>query len=149
VLLLTAAGVLYSGGGRDRPEPADPPLAHPEPSQAHPEPSQAHADPSQATVPAFAPPPTPLPAGVRLPIPEGMVGVPVALGTPTAVAMVRPGDRIDLLLVPGDGEPVAVARDVPVLAVVPSEAALFLALSPAQAQEVVATTGRFAVLVRP
>lgn len=63
--------------------------------------------------------------------------------------MVRPGDRVDLLLVPGDGEPDLVAGDVTVLAVAAPDATVLLALSPDQARRVVATTARFALIVRP
>lgn len=135
-LLTTATGVLYSGGW-DPPRPAAPASPAPQPTVATwpaPSPSPAHR---------------PVSDGGRLPIPEGMVGVPVALGSPTALAMIHPGDRVDLMLVPDEGEPVPVAQDVPVLAVAPAEAALFLALPPSQARQVVGTTARFAVIVRP
>jgi hypothetical protein len=128
VLLLTAAGVIYRTGS---PEP------------------ERHAEPPPVASPLPTVPPTPLPPDSRLPIPEGRVGVPVALGTPAALAMVRPGDRVDLLLVVDDRAPVVIAPDVPVLAVAPLDGALFLALSPPQAREVVATTARFAVIVQP
>lgn len=130
-LLLTSAAVLYSGDwGNPGPAPA------PATSLA---PSAPVASPDG-------------PRSARLSIPEGMVGVPVALGTPAALAMIHPGDRIDLLLITDGAEPVPLATDVPVLAVAPADAVLFLALRPSEARQVVsqqpASGARFAVIVR-
>lgn len=125
-LLLTAAGVLYA-------DPADPAAPAPTP-------------PAQA--------PTP-PAEDRLSIPDGLVGVPVPLAEPTALAVLRAGDRVDLLAVRGadtadPAGPAAVAGGAAVLAVDHGAAAVLLALTPAQAGEVVSAPGgtRFAVIVR-
>lgn len=123
VLLLTAAGALY---GRDDLPPVEPGLRQ-----------------SAAT-------PTPDPS--RLPVPANLVGVPVPLGEPTALAVLHPGDRVDLLSVPADGgDPVPHADEALVLAVDSGAATLFLALTPAQAHDVVSApaSARFAVIVRP
>ena len=78
--------------------------------------------------------------------------MPVPVWETTALAVLRPGDRVDLFSVPADGgQPVPHADDALVLAVDGGAATLFLALTPAQAHEVVAVpaTARFAVIVRP
>lgn len=122
VLLLTAAGALYGGvGGTDPPSPPEPPEQ------------------------------SPPPAAARLSIPDGLVGVPVPLGTPAGLAMLQPGDRVDLLAVPdgGGGDPAVLAGNAAVLGVDRPDATLFLALTPRQAHAVVSSTSRFAVIVRP
>jgi hypothetical protein len=119
-LLLTAAGVLYSGD--EPPEPAAPAAA--------PLPSPATLDPES-----------------RLPIPDGMVGVPVPIGDPASLTAVVPGDRVDLLAVPSSD---SLASAATVLAVDPAAGSLLLALTPAQGREVLATSAAatFAILVR-
>jgi hypothetical protein len=119
-LLLTAAGVLYSG--EDRPEPVSPVAARPSPTASDPE--------------------------ARLPIPAGMVGVPVPIGDPASLTAVVPGDRVDLLAVPASD---SLATAATVLAVDPGAASLLLALTPAQGRAVLAAsaTTSFAILVRP
>lgn len=95
-------------------------------------------------------------SGGRLPLPEDTVGVPVRLAEPAALAVVRPGSRVDLLAVPtGSPVPVLVAPRALVLDVVGAEAldgssALYLALSPPQAERTVGLPegSRFAILVR-
>jgi hypothetical protein len=129
VLLLTAAGVLYA---RDDPAPAP-----------------ARADPPATVAPEPDPSPDP---EARLPIPDGQVGVTVPLGDPASLAMLRPGDRVDLLAIPAaGGDPVPLADAAAVLAVDPAAAALLLALTPEQGRAAVSasTTGTFAVIVRP
>lgn len=89
---------------------------------------------------------------VRLPVPEGMVGVAVPLAEPAMLAVLRPGDRVDLLSVPeGGGEPLLVAGDAGVLAVDPTDPALLLSLTDDQARVVLsARPGTvLAVTVRP
>jgi hypothetical protein len=137
-LLLTAAGVLYAGAEPARPgsgtatDPADP------------------AGPAAAadTAPPGHPPGTP----ERLPIPPGLVGVPVALGDPGRLAVLRPGDRVDLLAVPAaGGEPVRLASGAPVLAVDHAAATLLLAVTPEQGRAVLAepaASTTFAVIIR-
>ena len=87
-------------------------------------------------------------------VPAGSVGVPVRLAEPTALTLVRPGDRIDLLSVEEGGGPVAVAAAALVLGVTgaddPTTGGLLVALNPAEAQKAVAAPGRaFAILIRP
>ena len=88
-------------------------------------------------------------------MPAGTVGVPVRLAEPTALRLVRPGDRVDLFRV-GDegapGEPVATAALVLEIAGVddPASGGLLLALTPAEAERTVTTAGHgYAVLIRP
>ena len=85
------------------------------------------------------------------PVPPGRIGVPVRLAEPTALALVHPGDRVDLLRADGTG---AVAVGAPVLDVTgaddPTTGGLLLALRPGEAESAVAGQGRgFAVLIRP
>lgn len=137
LLLLTAAGALYAGdrGPAGDREPA------------------GDRGPAEAATPASGATGTPFPpaAGQRLAIPDGAVGVPVTLGDPAGLAVLRPGDRVDLFAVPAaGGEPDRVAGDTPVLAVDRSAAALLLALTPAQGRAVVSARAGtvFAVLLR-
>jgi hypothetical protein len=155
-LLLMAAGVLYAGD----PAPAgcgDPPRDR----AAGPPPAGALA--------------TPRPGGdggrereraaPRQPLPPGTVGVAVSLAEPQALAVVRPGDRVDLLAVParpgGSSTPelpATLASAALVLATVgdptgepgPPPAAVYLALTPQQAGRAVGLQGRvrFAITVR-
>lgn len=93
-----------------------------------------------------------------LPLPSGTVGVPVRLAEPAALAVLRPGARVDLLVVPAGRTPVAarlLASGALVLDVVGGDAldgtsALYLALRPDQAQRAVGQPegSRFAVVVR-
>ncbi len=128
-------------------------------------------------VPAVAPTPTGdvpagggLPAGAgapaggdrraaALPLPAGAVGVPVRLAEPAALAVLRPGARVDLLVVPAGGAagaatllaPRALVLDVVGAAgAVDGSSALYLALRPEQAQRAVGLPegSRFAVVVR-
>jgi len=134
-LLTVAAGVLYSQ------EPAECPTA-----------------PAAAGPTAAGRTPEP-PDGRPLPIPQGLVGVPVRLAEPAALAVVRPGGRVDLLAVPAastraPGEPGVVAPSALVLDVLAGESdapsAILLALDPQQARRTVALpdTTRFAVILR-
>ncbi len=86
----------------------------------------------------------------RLPVPSGRVGVPVTLGSPAVAALLRPGDRVDLFTTSVDGGPVTVARGATVLEVAAPEAAVLLAVTAVEAEQVVAAGGaRFTVVVRP
>ena len=88
-------------------------------------------------------------------VPPGRVGVPVRLAEPTALALVHPGDRVDLFRVDGTARGTsAVAVGAPVLGVTgaddPTTGGLLLALRPGEAQSAVAGQGSgFAVLIRP
>lgn len=94
-----------------------------------------------------------------LPLPAGAVGVPIRLAEPAALAVLRPGARVDLLVVPGGGAAGAatlLAQRALVLDVVGAagavdgSSALYLALRPEQAQRAVGLPegSRFAVVVR-
>lgn len=104
-----------------------------------------YADPGSAEVPVAAPTADP----DRLPIPDGLVGVPVRLAEPTALAVLRTGDRVDLLAV-RDTAPDRVAGGAAVLAVDHTAAAVLLALTPEAAAGVVSAPDAtsFAVIVR-
>ncbi|MFF0150244.1 hypothetical protein, partial [Micromonospora sp. NPDC005203] len=93
-----------------------------------------------------------------LPLPSGAVGVPVRLAEPAALAVARPGVRVDLLAVAPGGvgtEAVllaAAALVLDVLGAAPTDRspALYLALRPDQAQRTVGLPEgtRFAIVVR-
>ncbi|WP_433316249.1 flagellar biosynthesis protein FlgA [Micromonospora chersina] len=94
-----------------------------------------------------------------LPLPAGAVGVPIRLAEPAALAVLRPGARVDLLVVPASGAtgaatllaPRALVLDVVGAAgAVDGSSALYLALRPEQAQRAVGLPegSRFAVVVR-
>lgn len=143
LLLSTAAAVAWhgtdastSGGGSG----VDGALTTGNPSASPPPPALAH-EPPHAT------PPT---DGSRLAVPDGLVGVPVPLGSPAMTSLIRPGDRVDLLAVTDAGPPVVVAAGRVVLGVDHADATLLLALTPEQAEEVVASPAsiRFAVTIR-
>lgn len=136
-LLLTAAGLLYSGGGGGG---AGSPA----------EPATAGAAPA-ATTPAWSAGVEPDSLPNSLPIPDGMVGLPVPLAEPAALAVLHPGDRVDLLSVPATGgEPVPVAGDAAVLAVDRAGGSVLLALAEDQARAALSAPAesRFAVVVR-
>ncbi|GAA0501119.1 hypothetical protein Ade02nite_92270 [Paractinoplanes deccanensis] len=88
-------------------------------------------------------------------VPPGTVGVAIRLADPTALSLVRPGNRVDLLrLDDTKGATTSVAAAALVLTVTgasdPTTGGLLLALPPAEAERAVATPGHgFAVLIRP
>jgi len=87
-------------------------------------------------------------------VPPGSVGVPIRLADPTALSLVHPGNRVDLLRLDETGASTAVAAAALVLRVTgagdPTAGGLLLALSPAEAQRAVAEPGHgFAILIRP
>jgi hypothetical protein len=88
-------------------------------------------------------------------VPPGSVGVPIRLAEPTALALVHPGDMVDLLRLDDTGHRATpVASAALVLGVTgadePTAGGLLLALRPAEAEKAVAAQGRgFAVLIRP
>lgn len=92
------------------------------------------------------------------PLPAGTVGVPVRLAEPAALAVLRPGLRVDLLVAPAGGRPGetsllagrALVLDVVGAGATDGSGAVYLALRPDQAQRVVGQPdgSRFAVVVR-
>lgn len=160
-LLLTAVAALYAR------EPAGTADAVPTPA-----PAAAGAPPPGSRTPAsslpgFAPAGSAGPGlggsghdGARgwLAVPGDRVGVPVRLVEPATLAVVRPGDRVDLLAAPAGRQatPITIAADALVLGVTADAdglpgAALYLALTRAEAERVVGAPeqARFAALVRP
>ena len=152
ILLTTAAGVLYAGA----PAPAGCPAAEPGPPQA-----RTPASPSAGLAPQSAPDDPQ--RGGRLPLPPGAVGVPITLADPVALAVVQPGDRVDLLTVPvgqraddSAARTSTIASGALVLATGTvgehdaEPGPLFLALTPEQARKTVElqATTRFAIIVR-
>ena len=157
-LLTTAAAIIWSP-----PQSCAPPGAGPAPpsatgpsatgsSAAGPSATGPRVTASSAgTVPSVAA----LSRGGVSGVPSGSVGVPVRLAEPTALTLVHPGDRVDLLRIDeSGGGTTAVAAAALVLGVTdagdPTAGGLLLALKPAEAQKAVATAGHgFAVLIRP
>lgn len=137
VLLATAAVVSWS-----RPESCTPPTG-------------AAAVPPPSSIPAAAPLPRARSAAGPSGVPAGSVGVPVRLADPTALTLVHPGNRVDLLrLDSATGRTTAVAAAALVLEVTgptdPTNGGLLLALTPPEARQAVTTTGEgFAILIRP
>jgi hypothetical protein len=87
-------------------------------------------------------------------VPPGSVGVPVRLADPTALGLVHPGNRVDLLRLDETGASTAVAASALVLRVTgagdPTAGGLLLAVSPTEAQRAVAQPAHgFAILIRP
>jgi hypothetical protein len=128
-LLLTAAAALYTG------EPAcPPPAASRAPTPAGGDRRSADRTPdAHGSGPGESAPARPVPGDGRLMAPSGTVGVPVRLADPAALALVRPGDRVDLLI--SGRRPTVLATSALVLAVALDEGALLLALGPAQARK--------------
>ncbi|WFF02766.1 flagellar biosynthesis protein FlgA [Micromonospora sp. WMMD964] len=93
-----------------------------------------------------------------LPLPTGAVGVPIRLAEPAALAVARPGTRVDLLAATPDRAgadaallaPAALVLDVLGADATDGSTALYLALRPDQAQRAVGLPEgtRFAVVVR-
>lgn len=115
-----------------------------------------YADPGDQAPPT-APTAPATPVGGRLPLPDGLVGVPVRLADPAPLAVLGPGDRVDLVALPsqadGGGPPQVLANAALVLDAVGGDEppVLYLALPDAQARAVLATPpeARFGVIVRP
>jgi hypothetical protein len=143
-LLVTAAAVSWSRPPKCA-APTDAAAVSPEPSRA--------AAASRSTVPP-AGQPTGLPAGQPT-VPPGNVGVPVRLADPTGLAVVHPGNRVDLLRLDDTSSgSTSVAIAALVLDVTggddPTTGSLLLALTPTEArQAVTAAGGGFAILIRP
>ncbi len=87
-------------------------------------------------------------------VPRGSVGVPVRLAEPAALAVLSPGDRVDLLAAAAGGPAARIAANALVLGVGAADdpgAGLFLALTAEEARRAAATPddARLSVLVRP
>ncbi len=136
--------------------PADPAASRFGP--AGPAPASTGPGPASAAA-GRAGPPAPSPAasepGAAGPaVPADRVGVPLRLTEPAALALVRPGSRVDVLRVEGSGRTTRVASAALVLGVTDPDdlvaAALLVALTPAEAAGALSRSGRgFAVLLRP
>lgn len=162
-LLLTAAAALYAGEpacpsptsvertpGTPAPASGDRPSTDRTPEARNsggstPAHSGSHQQGSERSGPER---PTPGALDARLAAPPGTVGVPVRLADPAALALVRPGDRVDLLV--AGRQPGVHATDALVLAVALDEGALLLALGPAQARKTATAppTTAFTIIVR-
>ncbi|MEU8664875.1 hypothetical protein [Actinoplanes philippinensis] len=135
VLLITAAAVLWLRPTGCIPIEAGPPSAEPS--------GRASSSPSAG------------PGTTGRPIPPDNVGVPVRLADPTALSVVRPGHRVDLLRLDGDHDRTTpVASAALVLEVTgaddPVTGGLLLALDPDEAKQALARSGRgFAIVIRP
>ncbi|HET8682104.1 MAG TPA: flagellar biosynthesis protein FlgA [Micromonosporaceae bacterium] len=110
-----------------------------------------YLDPPPGAPPSCpAAPATTAPVG-RLAVPAGLVGLPVALAEPAAAAVVRPGDRVDLVARPGSGQ--LIAHGALVLEAIGADPApaLYLAMDEPQARAVLRAGSevRFDVIVRP
>jgi hypothetical protein len=141
-LLVTAAAVIWA-----RPQTCAPAVVSP----PHPAPAGTSRAATRPSAPAGAERPRAV-AGTE--VPRDSVGVPVRLAEPTALTLVHPGDRVDLLRVDGTGGTTSVAAAALVLGVTnaddPTAGGLLLALKPAEAQKAVALPGHgFAILIRP
>ncbi|ROT32029.1 flagellar biosynthesis protein FlgA [Micromonospora sp. HM5-17] len=168
VLVLVAIGLLYlreptctdTTAGRAA-TGAGSPGAGPSRSTAGPDPRDqtTGAGTPGGTTPGAGDPGTPTggTAGRPLPVPAGTVGVPIRLAEPAALAVARPGIRVDLLAVADESpatKPILVAGRALVLDVLTQEgsaSALYLALKPDEARRALVLPGatRFAIIVQP
>ncbi|WP_250027890.1 hypothetical protein [Paractinoplanes maris] len=111
-------------------------------------------DPPTYAVPVTSSPPASAPSSAPT-VPTGSLGVPIRLSDPAALALVEPGNRVDLLRLNGsDGSTTPVAQSALVLQVTarddPTAGGLLLALSPTEAPHAVAAPGQsFTILIRP
>ncbi len=148
ILLATAAGVLSLGAPSPRPpDPAGEAL--PDSSPGRPGAVRTSAGPpppgrTGAKLPADA-------ADSRLPVPPGLVGVLVYLRDPTVTAALRPGDRVDLVVIDSTGESSLAADAALVLAVDQPVGGLLVAVPPPEGRAILtAPVGtRYLVLLRP
>lgn len=156
VLLLLAAGALYAGEpGGSCPGPRDMTAA---PTTAHGQTGvdgRPGHDATSGAAPADGSPAEPNePASARPSLPPGLVGVPVRIAEPAALAFVRPGAQVDLLASSDNEARLLASRalvlDVVGTAVTDGNPALYLALKPEQAHATVTMPAetRFTIIVR-
>jgi len=115
------------------------------------------SDPSRSATPSQITSRWPEPTSTRghAEVPSGTVGVPIRLAEPTALQLIRAGDRVDLFRLNETNEsPQPIATAALVLGVTgaedPTTGGLLLALTPAEAQQAVAKADHgYAVLIRP
>jgi len=147
VLLATAAAVTLT-----QPQSCAPPPTATGSIRPSATPSNSRPETSRGT---SARPPAHLGGNADREMPPGSVGVPVRLAEPTALTLVRAGDRVDLLEIDESGRG---TRSIAVAALVlsvtgaddPAPGGLLLALTPAEAARAVASPGPgFAVFIRP
>jgi hypothetical protein len=165
VLVLVATGLLYLREPTCTDTTADRAATGSGSPGAGPSRSTADPDPRDQTTGTGTPgettgdPETPTggTAGRPLPVPAGLVGVPIRLAEPAALAVARPGIRVDLLAVADEApatKPILVAGRALVLDVLTQEgsaSALYLALKPDEARRALVLPGatRFAIIVQP
>jgi hypothetical protein len=162
VLLATAAVVSWSPPvecTQPAGAAADPPAESPAAAAPPPDSSNAVQPPDSSN--AAQPPPNgstaaqPGDASTRASaVPKGSVGVPVRLADPTALSLVRPGNRVDLLRLDASDQATAVAAAALVLNVTGTSdlttGGILLALTPAEAERTVTGSGEgFAIVIRP
>lgn len=91
--------------------------------------------------------------GKALPVPAGLVGVPVRVGEAASVAVVRPGHRVDVIAAPAGRPAVTLAGDLLVLAASNDEvtAVILVAATDQQARRLAASPPdvRLSITVRP
>jgi hypothetical protein len=143
-------------GGRTAGQADAPPQADASPGRGTTAPPDTGAAPAALTSRATpGPDPGSAPRNGGPEVPPGTVGVPVRLAEPTALTLVRPGDKVDLLRVDDTGQGSATVADAALVLSVtgaddPTAGGLLLALRPAEAAKAVSTQGRgFAILIRP
>ncbi|MGH3662253.1 MAG: hypothetical protein ACRDT8_12950 [Micromonosporaceae bacterium] len=161
-LLTLAAGLLFLGPSagsancREVSAPDDSTAASPQRATPDPESPEAGGGPRpDPSVPGHAG----SGSGDQIPVPDGAVGVPIQLAEPATAAVVRVGDRVDVIARssgPGRKDSVLVTNAL-VLAVNSAadgswdEGVLFLAAAPSQAQRLARTAPDIAlgITVRP
>lgn len=145
-------GVAPAAGGAASPSGAPDLGAAPDPAAARAASPSGPAEPGAALDPVV--PESGASERARRAVPPGTVGVPLRLAEPAALAVIDPGSRVDVLRVDDSGRSARVADAALVLGVTDADdvvtAGLLVALTPAEAERVVAHSGRgFAVLLRP
>lgn len=114
-------------------------------------PREASGSPGAAA--AGRPPATPSGDRRALPVPPGLVGVPVRVAEAASVAVVRPGHRVDIIAAPAGRPARTVAVDLLVLTATSDDvtAMIMVAATGQQARQLAATSPeiRLSITVRP